>query len=289
MMKKILLLLCLLMASVSAHANHYADTYVIPVAGHFAGANGTMWMTDLVLRNFRTTPIDVQIVVIESGFNTGDNLYPLTTTDIPNGVVTVGANSTMIIKDVMNGHRGMSSATGALIVGSNAPFAVTSRSYTAGMPIGQTVDAERDFLDNSLEYADNTATAYVPGIISNSAARTNVGFTAGAGNAGPMTVEVTIRNASGGSLGVRTITVPAGQFMHIQFPVSSLTAGAFNEGSADFRIVTGEGVVVPYASIIDNATGNAAFVGGVFPETTQNAARTRSFAILKSVFNGSPQ
>ncbi|HEX7831712.1 MAG TPA: hypothetical protein VF787_18805 [Thermoanaerobaculia bacterium] len=281
-----LLFLCLVFAAGAAHANHYADTYVIPIVGHTVGANGTTWMSDVAIRNFRTTPLDVQLIVIESGFNTSDNVYPLTT-GTNAGVITIGANSTVMLKDVLAGHRGLQNVTGALILGASAPFAVTSRTYSNNMAVGQTVNPERDFLDNSLENADNTSTAYVPGIISNTAARTNVGFTAGAGPGAPMTVEVTIRNASGGSLGIRSITVPAGNFMQIQFPVGSLTNTTFDNGSADFRIVSGEGVVVPYASIVDNASGNAAYVTGVFPETTSAAAASlfnRSY-IFRNLFD----
>ena len=53
-----LLFLCLVMA-VSAQADHYSDTYVIPVVGHVMGANGTMWMSDVSIRNFSTQPLHV--------------------------------------------------------------------------------------------------------------------------------------------------------------------------------------------------------------------------------------
>lgn len=282
---KVLLLLCVLFTAVAAHANHYSDTYVIPITGHTVGANGTTWMSDVAIRNFNSTPLDVQLIVIESGYNTADNIYPLESgTNL--GFVTVGANSTMLLKDVLKNHRGLQNVTGALILGASAPFAVTSRTYSNTMNVGQTVAAEGDFLDNALEFADNNATAYVPGIMSNAMARTNVGFTAGAGTGAPMVVEVTVRNGTGGSMGVRSITVPAGNFMQIQFPVTSLTNSTIDVGSADFRIVSGEGVVVPYASIIDNASGSATYVSGMFPETTTSASAKslRGSYIFRSLF-----
>jgi hypothetical protein len=282
--KTLLLTLCLAVAATTARANHYADTYVIPVASHVVGANGTVWMTDLAIRNFRPTALEVQILVIESGFDTTDNVFPLTTGTI-NGSVTVGANSSVLLKDVLAGHRGLTSVSGALVVGAAGPFAVTSRTYSTGVAIGQTINPERDFLDNSLENADNTSTAYVTGIINNGTARTNVGFTAGAGPAAPMIIEITIRNGTGGAIGQRSITVPAGTFMQIQVPVSSMIASSLDQGSADFRIVSGEGVVIPYGSIVDNATGNAAYVMGVFPETTAASLKAPSFNLFQKALS----
>ena len=274
-MRKILLVLTILAAGL-ARANHYADTYVIPAVGHVEGANGAVWMSDLAIRNFGATPLTVQLVVIESGFDTIDNVFPLNSDADADGTVTVNPGSTVQLRDVMRGHRGKTNNLGALIVGGNQPFAVTSRAYSNTMPLGQTVPATRDFLDNSLGTADNTATAYIPGIVSNAGARTNVGFVAGSSGSATeaMTIEVSIRNATGGVAGTRSITIPAGRFAHMQFPVGSFAQGAFDIGSADFRITQGEGVVVPYASVIDNRTGEATYLMGVFPPT---GAPTPSF------------
>lgn len=266
MRKTLLVLLCVL--SVSAYANHYADTYVIPAVGHVEGANGAMWMSDLAIRNFGTAPLTVQMVVIESGFDTANNVYPLMSNASMDGTVTVQPGSTVHLRDVVANHRGMTNTLGALIVGANAPFAVTSRAYSNTTPLGQTVPATRDFLVNSVGTADNTGVAYIPGIVSNGSARTNVGFVAGsAGSTSEMTIEITLRNATGAAVGTRSITIPGGRFAHMQFPVASFQTQQFDIGSADFRVTQGEGVVVPYASVIDNATREAAYIMGVFPDT----------------------
>ena len=264
----LILLACALLATGAAHAGHYADTYVIPAVGHVQGANGATWMSDLSIRNFGTTPLTVQLIVIESGFDTADNVYPLMSDADDDGTITVVPGATVQLRDIMRNHRGHTNNLGALIVGANAPFAVTSRAYSNTMPLGQTVPATRDFLDNSLGTADNTATAYIPGIVSNARSRTNVGFVAGsAGSTSEMTIEVTLRNATGAVAGTRSITIPGGRFAHMQFPVASFSDQQFDIGSADFRITQGEGVVVPYASVIDNATREATYIMGVFPPT----------------------
>ncbi|HEX8408280.1 MAG TPA: hypothetical protein VF883_05410 [Thermoanaerobaculia bacterium] len=284
-MRKTTLLLLSCLLSLSAFAGHYADTYVIPVVGHVEGANGAVWMSDLSIRNFSNAPLDVQMVVIESGFDTSDNVFPLMSDADDDGMVTIGAGNTVQLRDIMKNHRGRTNNLGALIIGANAPFAVTSRAYSNSMLLGQTVPATRDFLDNSFGTADNTATAYIPGIVNSAAARTNVGFVAGsAGSSSQMTVEVTARNAAGGSVGVRSITIPAGRFVHMQFPVASFANVQFDIGSADFRITEGEGVVVPYASVIDNATREATYIMGVFPDT--GAPQSLRGTIFNSLFSG---
>lgn len=273
-MRKTLFALLILVGSV-AHAAHYADTYVIPIAGHTAGANGTMWMSDIAIRNFQTTPLEVQMLVVESGFDTTNNLSPL-----GSGSVTVQPNSTVLLRDALADHRGLANVTGAVILGADRPFAVTSRVYSNNMAVGQTVPAARDFLDNTFENADNSGSAYVPGIINNARARTNIGFVAGAGPGAPMTVEMIVRSSNGTSIGTRSITIDAGSFMQLQLPLSSLTTTTFDVGSVDFRVSSGEGIVVPYASIIDNASGAATYIMGTLPETTTTNGTSSLFRRL---------
>jgi hypothetical protein len=261
----IFVLTCVLLAAGGAHAAHYSDTYVIPVVGHVRGANGTMWMSDLAIRNFGAQPLTVEMVLIESGVDVYNNIFPLVTDDL-DGVVTVPANATVLLRDILGGYEKMT--TGALILGGSAPFAVTSRAYTSELPLGQTVEPQSDFFESSLGTLDNTAFAYIPGVIQNGETRTNVGFVAGSGGSTMnMVVEIAVRNGAGTVAGTRRITIPNGAFAHLQFPLSSIVSSNFDVGSVDVRVVEGEGVVVPYASIVDNSRGEAAYVMGVFPKS----------------------
>ncbi|MDP9194464.1 MAG: hypothetical protein M3P06_22420 [Acidobacteriota bacterium] len=274
---RILILATLAMfASVAAHADHYADLYIIPIAGHTPGQNGTNWMSDVAIQNFQSTPLTVQIVVIEAG-SSADNVFPLTT---PNnaGSATVPAGGSVMIKDILGGHRGATNTTGALLVGADRPFAITSRTYSmspAGDTVGQTVPPARDFLDNTLSPIDlATATAYVPGLVQNTDFRTNLGFVAanGSGSAETMNIIITIKGADGATLGTRNFTVTPGSVMQTQFSAASITNTNYDVGSATFRIASGSGSVVPYASVIDNRTADAVFVSGVFPQNEDQSA-----------------
>lgn len=267
-------LLCFLVAAGAAHADHYADTYVIPIAGHTPGANGTTWMSDLAIRNISTQPLTVEMVFIETGDQTFDNVQPLMG-DNTDGSVTLNANETLLLEDVLEGYRGRTSTIGAIILGGNRPFAVTSRAYNNQSPVGETVPPTRDFLENSLEQADNAGFAYIPGVAQNADWRTNFGFVAGAGGSASvnMHVEVTVRSAAGGVLGTRTFVITPGSFAHQQVNLRSIASGNFDVGSIDVRVASGEGSVVPYASLIDNRTGEAAYIMGTLPDTTPSALR----------------
>lgn len=271
-MKRLLLLAIAvsLLAPLSASAGHYSDMYVIPVVAHTTGVNGTNWRSDVAIHNFNTTELEVSMVFIEGGLPNTDNVIPL-----PMGSVMVPAMGNVIINDVLEG---MDADIGALIVGADLPFAVTSRAYSmspSGDTIGQTVPPAAEFLEQSVGNTDNSAaTAYIPGLISNSTYRTNLGFVAGTSNLSePLTIEFTIRGANGNVLGVRGFQVDPGSYVQLQFPVTSVTATPFNEGSATVRITSGDGEVVPYASVIDNRTADAVFITGQFPENMPFAKR----------------
>ena len=272
----ILIALLLTAAAVSLQAQSvYSDFYVIPAAGHTPGVNGSVWMSDVAVRNISNTPMTLQLVFVEGGEANFDNVFPLVSAASTTGSALVPANGSVLLRDVLNGYRGMSAVTGAILIGADRPFAVTSRSYSmspSGNTIGQTVLPARDFLDNVGMTTDNTVLAYLPGLISNAQFRTNLGFVAGSSNSGPMTIAVSLRNADGTIVGTRRFTIAAGNFTQLQFSASSVAPGQFDIGSAEFQIVSGNGALVPYASVIDNATADAVFVLGQFPGRTGGTA-----------------
>lgn len=250
----------------------YSDFYVIPVAGHISGANGSLWKSDVALQNFQSTPLTIELLYIATGQPSVDNVANLVSTAVPTGSVTVTAGGSVLLQDVLDHFDGHTDGLlGALIVTAEKPFAVTSRAYTtnaSGGTIGQTVPPVQDFIENTLGDTDlATAVAYVPGLISSSAYRTNLGFVAGAGDTA-LQLTVTLRGASGAILGARGFTIAPNTLTHVQFPAGSIAAGAFDTGSAEFRITAGDGAVAPYASVVDNRTSSASFINGVFPPST---------------------
>ncbi|MEO8033066.1 MAG: hypothetical protein ABI837_01445 [Acidobacteriota bacterium] len=284
--------LLLLTPMARAQSSVYSDTYVLPVAAHVTGINGT-WATDVTITNFNATDLTVQLVLVESGEGNSDNIFPVTTSTIVDGSVRVPAGTTVLFKDILNGYKGGSSASGALILGGDEPFAVTSKIYlqtATGTSLGQVITPVRDFFENSTGRSDNTQVAVIPGIINNATTRTNIGIVAGAGSAGGATfaVEVTIKDSRGTVLGKKLITIPPGNFTQTQFNVASALnnpATNFDLGSAEFRLVQGTGAVVPYASIVENSTGNGMYVAAQFPANVAFAKTGFSSNIFRSLFH----
>ena len=272
----------------AAHAQSvYSDTYVIPIAGHATGAFGSVYMTDVSITNFNADPLTVQIIVVEQGENTSNNVFPLVTNSV-NGSVVVPPHGTVILRDILNGYGTNANTSAALILGGDKPFAVTSRLYNAkNGGVGDTVPAISNFFENSVGRSDNTAVAIIPGITNNANFRTNIGFLAatGSGSTAPLVVEVRIRDASGNSLGTRVISTQVGQFTQTQFSVGSITSTPFDIGSAEIRILGGSGAVIPYAAVNDNATGSSAFIMGQFPPSTAITSRSFGASIFRELFS----
>lgn len=288
-MRKILLLTAFavtLLAPTVAKANHLADFYVIPVASHTPGLGNTLWVSDVAIRNVSADNLPVQFVFIESGeangasVNNTDNVFPLASDTIPGGSFTVPSNGTILIKDVLKNYRNLPAAVGAILVGADRPFAITSRSYVTredGGTVGQTVPAVRDFLENVLGGTTNNAMiSYLPGLTNNLSYRTNIGFVAGNSGAsgGNLVVAVTLRDASGATIGnTRNFILAPGTFTHLQFPSSAVANKAFDLATAEVQIVVGNGVVVPYASVVDNKSADATFITAQFPNNTRPAGK----------------
>jgi hypothetical protein len=261
-MRRMLFVLFLLMPFV-AEGSHFGDFYVVPVAGHTPGAGGSMWQSDLVIHNFQTTPVTIEIGLVDSGLGLADNFFPV----MVNGAatVTVPAGSTRLLPDVLRDHRGRAMSLGALLVGGDQPFALSSRVYNADGPpmgIGDIVPAAQDFLTMPEQRA------VIPGLTVSADFRTNLGFVAAAAAGAPLVVELSLVNANGASLGAQTFTIPAGSVTHMQMSSTALTNVPFDVATAILRIVSGSGNVSGYGSVVDNRSNHVMFVGSGFPATT---------------------
>jgi hypothetical protein len=259
MRKTFFLALCTFIA-IGAPAAQFHDFYVIPVAAHSAGANGTSWRTDVSIQNIQSTPVTVEFAIVESGEGLLDNTFPVAVDASGASTVTVPAGGSVTITDVLKNHRGRAETTGALLAGGDKAFAVTSRTYnaTANGTLGQTVSAAGDVASDGSTAA---STLFIPGLVQNASFRTNLGLVMSAA-AVPLTVTVTINGASGSALGTRTFSVAAGVTTHVQFPATSVAAAPFDTAGAIVRIAGGTGTVVSYASVVDNGTGDASFISG---------------------------
>jgi len=252
-MRKILFAIVCGVFGLTASAAQFDRFYVVPVAAHLPGANGTTWRTDVAVQNIQSTPITIEFALVESGEGLAGNVAAI------GSPVTVPAGGSMTIKDILQNQKGGAAVSGALLAGADEPFALTSRTYnaTSNGTFGQTVSTAQDIATDG---SDDASTLYIPGIVQNAAFRTNLGLVISANS--PMTVTVMINDANGQSIGTRTFNVAAGVTTHVQFGVPSVTASAFDVAGAVVHITAGSGTVIAYGSVVDDVTGDASYISG---------------------------
>jgi len=252
----------LLCSALPAAAQVY-DTFVIPVAGSTAGAGGTRWATQLSIFNPQQYGLKVSLTFLPTGLDTGSEY-----------LITVPGNSTFFSSNVIGDVFGRS-GTGALLAATFAqdnpgvPDGVVDRAFvistttfnnassgTFGQGIPGTLTGEMD-------YAFEKVSAVATGIrnfgkIGSTGYRTNIG----AVNTGRYSIRllVSVYDAQG-----RTIA------NHVPFDIAPLSHFQdrlpvdVDGGTVEFFVDDPyhEAVVFPYASIVDNRSGDPVFVAPV--------------------------
>ncbi|HEX6640198.1 MAG TPA: hypothetical protein VF215_03755 [Thermoanaerobaculia bacterium] len=249
---RILVTLVFLVTASVAGAAEYSDLYIIPAAAHAHGAFGTEWRSDVVLHNIQAVPITVELALVESG--RGPAVEPIVVSAGAETTFALMPDETRLLSDVA-AFLGRD-ATGALIVGANLPFAVTSRTW-AELPgrrtLGQSVVPVA--IAGSADAINDIAV--LPSLTVSAGQRSNVGMFVAASHA-PLVIEVAALSASGATLGTQLIVVDEPGFVHRQLSIAPTAEGT--SITATIRILQGDGIVVPYASTIDNVSAEAMFV-----------------------------
>jgi hypothetical protein len=245
------LILGIIFSGAAISAAPVSDTYVIPVAGHVVAADGTAWVSDLTMHNVGESAIVVDLAGVASG---GQAM----SLEVEN--VTIEPHGTIALRDIVR-----PGGLGALILAGSGPFSLSSR-VTHG-EIGTDVMPASEFLQSGQ--------AFLSGLSSTAARRTNLGLFAVAG-ATVMTVEITLIDETGRRIGTRTFEIPAGQLTHLQFNTSAIVNETFDSATATVRVTGGEGLVSAYASVVDNRSGDASFI----PAAVMNDISTLSMRDL---------
>lgn len=220
-----------LFSAAAAIAAEYSDLYVIPIAGHAPGANGTAWRSDVVIHNPQTVPITVEMALVDSGLPAAE---PIAITFGGEASLQLAAGETRTLPDVL-AEIGRD-VTGTLIVGATLPVVLTSRTWAevpGGRTLGQTVQpiaitASADALNDR---------AVLAGLAQGVRQRSNVGLFA-AVSAVPFAAEIEIVSASGERKGAQLVRVDAEGFVHRQYS-SAAIAGGVDGATAIVRVLKG--------------------------------------------------
>jgi hypothetical protein len=231
--------------------------WMVPAAAHAAGESGTFWRTDLSLHNPHAFELPVVVQALESN---RDN-----SASVPTLTVALEPYETLNLWDALGPDLFDLDGTAALLVYADrdlpcdpleeCDLLVTSRTYTAvpgggageygqGIP-GRTVGSGVDWWTYG----------YAAGVMND-----GVEFRCNAGVASWTpdwtTVRVDVQDAGGSILATESFDLPP--FGHVQRRLQTAVAG----GSLVFYLAEGpdEALVYPYASVVNQATGDPSFV-----------------------------
>ena len=253
-----------------------ATTLVFPVVAHADGVHGTSWRSDVRLFNAQPDR-DTKVRLFLSEAPT-ENVFGIRQTD-----VVVPHGSIVALDDLVSRRFGLDGARGALVVEdpTGAVTHGTSRIYTQSE-----VGTYGQFVPPALYGASSTGAGEPPVVvlpILGPDHRVNLGITEVAG--APATVAVTLIDAaSGQTLGPSTFhTVGSHRNLQLNGILPDGQSAVATHAYAEVTVVQGEGRVVAYASVVDNRTGDAVFVGGSKRAVTSSllipaVARTRGHA-----------
>jgi PKD repeat protein len=221
------------------------NSLVLPAVGRAPGANSTLWRSDVTMFNPSTSWITANVRYLAAN---SDNR------SVASREVVLAPGRTVLLNDVLN-WLGYSSGSGAFELtwaGSASPI-VTSRTYTStvgGGTFGQSIDP----------IATYGSDVYVPGLRSDSAFRSNVGFVNGADST--VTATLQLLAADGRVLANSSVTLaPRSQ---TQSSIASLFPGVDPASLGAFTLGghTATASLFAYGSIVDNASGDPVFFAG---------------------------
>ena len=240
-MKRSTLLLLSLLLSTTA----FAGEVLIPAVYRGAGANNTLWRSEIVVSNVSsnlTAPTWTTITFHGDDGRTKEVRMPLSPKEV------------MAVPDAVRAWFDVENGGGIVrITWDDAPqvrIIARARIYNAGEhgEYGQSVPG----VDTSRLVTEH----FLPGLSGVDGNRTNVGVSNP--SAAATIVWIELIDTSGESRGAFATSVPARSYRQFNDIFSHFQAGPLN--AAMVRVVASDAVVYAYASIVRNDTGDATFV-----------------------------
>ena len=225
-----------------------AYSLIIPAAAHSNNA----WESDVDLYNVGTVPASVDIALLKPGLA---NLSPSALN------VAVLPGQTLRIPDILgallpaaNAALGVRFCSGSALVNSRFYNIGTAKTGTFGaivpaLPPSAAITPTTRGLFHHLTYSPVPKAGY----------RVNLGFA----NASPFSVSVTVRlyGDAGELLGTKTLSVRAYEQSRLDKIHQTLGTGPVTHGAATVEVNTPNALLHAYALLIDNLSGDPAFMG----------------------------
>lgn len=222
-------------------------SYVIAAASHAQGLSNTNWVTDVVLHNPGTSAAEGYLWFMKGGQNNlGADGQP----------VAVSPGASLLIGDIVLSLFGEDDASGALLIGSDQPLLVTSRTYNdaSSGTFGQFIPGRQ--IESAVGRNEEVRLIQ---LTRSSTFRTNLGVANPTGNG--ITVVVSLQDAGGTEFASRTLTVPPYGFLQ----KTDILGADVEDAVAVVSSSTQDAVFFPYASVVDNRTGDPMMVEPIQP------------------------
>jgi hypothetical protein len=220
--------------------------YLVATSAHKDGYNGTHWATDLVITNPGLADAVVRLYFMKGWQdNSGSAAHP----------VIVPLRRSLKLVDVVQTKFLENSASGAILVGADVPLIVTSRTYnlTESGSYGQFVEGFP-----LVQAFGPGATAWLTGLAQSVTDtvgfRTNVGLVNAGGQ--HVRVEIALYGGDGIWLGTKTVDLNPYDFQQVDKIFAGLAPSGVDSGYALLSTSTPGAVLLAYASVIDNSTGD---------------------------------
>jgi len=212
----------------------YAHTYYLSGIARTPGVAPAFWYSDVAILNAGTTPATLRLTFY------GQSSFPPPSTD------ALGGGQQLVFADVLGSLFALSQDKGMIVVDSNVPLQVVSRTYSR-VTSGTTVNTYgQSYVGVEAGQALTTAASgWFPALRSDGVFRTNLEFVNT--SAVQTDVLVTFYNAGGAPIGSATATVPALRWTQIVRALPSGQATAF----AKVQVLAGGAQILGSASVID--------------------------------------
>jgi hypothetical protein len=231
-------------ATVTVHPAGDTWDYSVAAVAHNPGLGGTTWRTDIVVLNLAAREA---LLTVTFRPTVGSPLVE--TSSVP----ATGLREWRNVLESGFGLAPTDTTSGGLTIASTAPLLVTSRTYnqTSAGSYGQYLPGTSSA--NALQPGD---AGYLPLVRKDPEFRTNVGvINLGSGQA---TIRFTLYDPDGDQIGDPVASsLEPGEWHQVNDLVEAAGIDHLEAGYATVEVTGPEGQVWAYASVIDNATGDA--------------------------------
>jgi hypothetical protein len=248
MIRSVLSLIACLILVVPA----FAQTLYVPASANVEGVNQTRWRTDLQVKPRGDTGAVFTVELLETGSDNSDPLFV---------EHTLAAGESLRLGNALETEFGVTGTAALRITATQGEIAASSRTYNddpAGT-YGQTVPA----LSSSEAFGIGDDVALIQLSRSPNRAegfRTNIGFVSLGGS--QTALEIDLYRADGSHLGSLSRNLDPFGHRQVNDVFHAVGADDVADGYALVRTTSADGAFIAYASVVDNATGDAVFILG---------------------------